>query len=101
MPYLQLSFAAVFAIFTFTNLPRALVSILVVLDVTVKGLCVDEDSVDDGKSFTARVTVAFPAIVLKSGKNLLTETNLLAVPSCPCKSKSMIVTGKLLQEMQL
>ena len=45
-------------------------------------------SVDDGKSFTARVTVAFPAIVLKSGKNLLTETNLLAVPSCPCKSKS-------------
>ena len=81
MPYLQDSFTAVFAIFTFTKRPLALVSILVVLDVIVKGLCVDDASVEDGKSFTANVTVAFPANVLKSGKNLLRETNLLAVPS--------------------
>ena len=59
MPYLQASFTAVFAIFTFTKRPLALVSIFVVLDVIVKGLCVDDDSVEDGKSFTDKVTAAY------------------------------------------
>ena len=71
-----------FAICTLTYLPLALVSFLVVDDVIVKGLFVDDVSVCDGNLFTDKVTFALPFKFLKSGINLLTDTNFSPGPPC-------------------
>ena len=63
-------------------------SFFVVLESIVKGLLVDDVSVCDGNLFTDSVTSELPFNVLKSGINLLTDTNKSPAPACDCRSRS-------------
>ena len=85
MPYLQLSSTAEHSICTAANLALALVSTLVVEELTVKGPNGLDAAVDPcGKEFKNIVTCALPLILLKSGINLLTLNKNSPSPGTPC-----------------